>query len=173
MIILLDEIDKIDSVGVESTLINILDYSQNNKFKDLYMPEIPIDLSKIIFVLSANNLEHINKALLDRMHIINIDGYVINDKISISENFIIPKIIKRLAIDKNSIVIEKETIKYLINKIDEERGLRKIEKFLDQIYDRIMLLKNCREINFSFKLNKPIVFPFKITNKDIDILIKN
>ena len=173
MVILLDEIDKIDSTSVSSTLINILDYSQNNKFKDFYMPEIPIDLSKIIFMLSANNFEHIDKPLLDRMNIIMIDGYDKIEKAIIIEKFVIPKIEIRLSLVKNNIIFDIETIKYFLDKIDTEKGLRKIEKNMDQIYDRIMLLKNCNEIEFSFKLDRKIKFPFKLTNRDIDILTTN
>ena len=172
MIILLDEIDKIECKSVSSTLINILDYSQNNKFKDHYMPEIPIDLSKILFIISANDINNIDKALLDRMNIITIDGYNIEDKIIIVENYIIPKILSRLSITSKNIIFSNDLIKYLINKTDDTRGLRKIEKLLDQIYDRIMLLKNCNNINFSFKINKPIIFPYKIIQQDLDILLK-
>jgi ATP-dependent Lon protease len=136
------------------------------------MPEIPIDLSKILFIISANDINNIDKALLDRMNIINIDGYNLEEKIIIVENFIIPKILSRLLLNNKNIIFNRELIKYLIIKTDDTDGLRKIEKLLDQIYDRIMLLKNCSNINFSFDINKQIIFPYKITQIDLDILIK-
>ena len=172
MIVLLDEIDKIESKSVSSTLINILDYSQNNKFKDHYMPEIPIDLSKILFLISANNINNIDKALLDRMNIINIEGYTKDEKIIIVQNFIIPKILSRLSLSNKNIIFDTELLEYLIYNFDDTEGLRKIEKIMDQIYDRIILLKNCTNIDFTFKLNKSIVFPYKISIDDLQILIK-
>ena len=118
MVILLDEIDKIpDTVegnSISSVLLHILDKTQNYRFRDMYMPEINLDLSKILFICAANSLSDINHILRDRMSIIEINSYTINEKIDIVKNYLFPKIKKDLKINDKEIILKKKEIKYLI-----------------------------------------------------------
>lgn len=145
-IIFFDELDKIKDTPhgqeVSSTLLHILDYSQNKEFKDDYFPDIPIDLSNIMFVLSLNNIETIDRVLLDRLHLINFEDYTIDDKINISMDYIIPKIKKDLELC--GVVIEKDVVKYIINKSitsKNESGVRQLERNIQMIFERINTMK--------------------------------
>ena len=100
-VILLDELDKVsDKSDILSVLLHVLDRTQNNVFKDMYMPEINIDLSGIFFLVSLNDIELINPILRDRLSIIKIDGYDIKEKTKIGMQYILPKILKELNFKK-------------------------------------------------------------------------
>ena len=104
-VFLLDEVDKLkkDYKGdPASTLLDILDVSQNKRFVDNYIDE-EIDLSKILFILTANDISNIPPALLDRLEIIDLTGYTDNEKLLISENYIIPSALKKHGL-KNTII---------------------------------------------------------------------
>lgn len=180
-VILLDEIDKLsyssESKSITSTLIHILDKTQNNNFRDMYMPEITIDLSKIFFILALNDEELIDPILKDRLNIIRIDGYNEKEKINICYEYIIPKILTNLKFTNNDINISKSTIKYVIQKTNNtDNGVRQIENVLSKIIERINVLKHIKKSRKKIKLSyeiKELKFPFTLTDKHIDILMKN
>jgi len=177
-IIYLDELDKIQESEdggkqVISTLIHILDFTQNHDFRDMYMPEIPLNLSNIFFVLSFNDINKIDKILLDRLEIVHMEGYMLADKLLICKKHIIPKIISDMNFG-NDIHISDDVIAYIINKSkNKEAGVRQLERNINKIFERINLLKMLNkykqcDIQLSYHLNK-IVFPMKLT---IDIIDK-
>jgi len=176
--ILLDEIDKINfdnknNTNVISVLLHALDKTQNNKFKDNYIPEIPINLSNILFICTSNSTENINPILLNRMIVINLNGYSIDEKIQIATKFLIPKYLKELLFDENEIIFNKQQIEYLITKkIVNEMGMRNIERGLKELFGRLALLKYSNNIEYSFNV-KNIKFPLKITNGIIDTIMRN
>lgn len=169
-VILLDEIDKIKETNILSILYHVLDKSQNNSFKDMYIPEIPLDLSKIIFICSGNDVNDLDPILKDRLCIVNISGYDINDKIKISKNFIIPKLLMELKFDNNEIIYDDSLLKYIIDKTEFQPGMRSIERKLRELYERLALLKYSKNINYSF-LIKNIKFPLTLTTNIIDKLL--
>ncbi|WOX79264.1 endopeptidase La [Candidatus Shikimatogenerans bostrichidophilus] len=156
-VFVLDEIDKI-SLGYNgdpsSAMLEILDPEQNKNFYDNYL-EIGYDLSKILFIATANNINNINEALLDRMEIININGYEVEEKIKIAKKYIIPQLIKRNGI-KNNIKIKDNILNNLILNYTYEGGIRKLKECLDKIIRNIAktLVMNNKKI---YKINNSLI----------------
>lgn len=155
-VILIDEVDKIvkDYKGdPSSTLLDILDNNLNKSFTDNYIEE-PFDLSNVLFILTANDVNNINPVLRDRLEIIYIDNYTPYDKQNIAINYLIPKICRKYNIKK--INITKEEILELINSYICDPGIRELERLLDKII-RYMLINGVKkEPNFNEILGRPI-----------------
>lgn len=155
-VILIDEVDKIvkDYKGdPSSTLLDILDNNLNKSFTDNYIEE-PFDLSNVLFILTANDVNNINPVLKDRLEIIYIDNYTPYDKQNIAINYLIPKICRKYNIKK--INITKEEILELINSYICDPGIRELERLLDKII-RYMLINGIKkEPNFNEILGRPI-----------------
>lgn len=138
-IILIDEIDKMvkDVKGdPASALLDILDINQNYRFIDSYLDE-PFDLSKVFFILTANNEEMIPEALRDRLEIIRLSGYTEFQKIDIANNYLIPRLFEDHKI-KNEIKINNECLKIIINNYTKEAGVRDLERALNKIIRKII-----------------------------------
>ena len=146
-VILIDEVDKMatDFKGDPSSiLLDILDESQNNMFVDNYIEE-SFDLSKVMFILTANNIEDIPSALKDRLEIIEINSYTEYEKIDIAKKYLIPDILNKYGIKK--IDFDDETILYIINNYTKEAGVRELDRILKR------LIRNyCLENNKSKKI---------------------
>ena len=155
-VILIDEVDKIvkDYKGdPSSTLLDILDNNLNKSFTDNYIEE-PFDLTNVLFILTANDVNNINPVLKDRLEIIYIDNYTPYDKQNIAINYLIPKICHKYNIKK--INITKEEILELINSYICDPGIRELERLLDKII-RYMLINGIKkEPNFNEILGRPI-----------------
>ena len=139
-VFLLDEVDKLkkDYKGdPASTLLDILDVSQNKRFTDNYIDE-EIDLSKVLFILTANDITSIPVALLDRLEIISLDGYSDNEKIYICENYLIPNILKKHGLKSNVIKFETPAIKKIIDEYTNEAGIRELERLLNKIVRKVI-----------------------------------
>jgi ATP-dependent Lon protease len=174
-VVLLDEIDKIpdtqEGKSIYYVLLHMLDKLQNHRFRDMYMPEIDLDFSKMIFICAGNSVDNINPIVRDRMDIIEIKDYDIDEKTQIVMKYMLPKIISDLGFNKSDIILEENELKYLIkNKTINKTGMREIERKLSQLCERLSLLKYVKNINFSYNLEN-IVFPHKVTISDIDKLI--
>lgn len=149
-VFLLDEVDKLkkDYKGdPASTLLDILDVSQNKRFVDNYIDE-EIDLSKILFILTANDIFNIPPALLDRLEIIDLTGYTDNEKLLISENYIIPSALKKHGLKNTIIKFETEAIKKIINEYTNESGVRELERDINKIIRKVITehIKSSRKI---------------------------
>jgi len=173
-VVLLDEIDKIpDTVegrSISSVLLHVLDRTQNHRFRDMYISEYELDLSKIIFLCAANSIEDIDPILLDRMTVIQFPTYTIQTKMEIINDHILPRIKKELKFADDEVVLENTELEYLIkNKTEDQPGMRAIEKKIYELYERLALLKHSKDLNFSFKVN--IKFPCKIDKHIIDSLL--
>ena len=139
-VFLLDEVDKLkkDYKGdPASTLLDILDVSQNTKFIDNYIDE-EVDLSQVLFILTANDISSIPSALLDRLEIINLTGYSFNEKKYICENYLIPNILKMHNLSKSVIKFESDTIDKIINYYTNENGVRELERCINKIVRKII-----------------------------------
>jgi ATP-dependent Lon protease len=137
-VILLDEIDKIPNIdegkSISSVLLHVLDKTQNSRFRDMYIPEIHLDLSNILFICAANSITDIEPILRDRMNIIEINGYDLYEKINIVKKHLFPKIKNDLNIPNSEIIIDDKEIKYLIEKkIINSFGMREIERKLYEL----------------------------------------
>lgn len=134
-LILLDEVDKLGSDhrgDPSSALLEVLDGEQNSTFTDHYL-EIPFDLSKVMFITTANDKGSIPAPLLDRMEIIDIPGYTFNEKFNIAKKHLLPKQIKENGLKKSKISFSDKALKSVINGYTKEAGVRQLEKKISAI----------------------------------------
>ncbi len=134
-LMLFDEIDKISSNykgDPSDALLEILDSEQNKEFRDSYL-EVPMDLSKVMFIATANTLETIPRPLLDRMEVIEVSGYTYEEKFNIAKNHLIPKIFKELDIPADKVKIEDDSINSVIEWYTRESGVRGLERKLGSL----------------------------------------
>ena len=142
-VIMLDEIDKLGSSfqgDPASALLEVLDPEQNFSFIDHYL-DIPFDLSKVLFIATANYINDIPEPLLDRMEVIELSGYTIEEKISIANKWVIPKQLKKHGIEKKDFVLSVAVLKKLIADYAREPGVRMMEQFVAKLCRRAALEK--------------------------------
>jgi ATP-dependent Lon protease len=129
-VFILDEIDKINANfrgDPSSALLEVLDPEQNSSFKDNYL-EVDYDLSKVLFIATANSLETIQPALLDRMEIIDITGYTLEEKVQIAKKHLIPKQITEHGLTSKDLKFNQKAIEKVINDYTRESGVRSLER---------------------------------------------
>ncbi len=135
-VFILDEIDKLASSHFNgdpsSAMLEVLDPEQNTEFYDNYL-EVPYDLSKVLFIATANNLSDIPWALRDRMEIINVTGYTIEEKVEIAKRHLLPKQIKEHGISKKDIQLGKPELEKIIEGYTRESGVRGLEKKIAKV----------------------------------------
>lgn len=134
-LMLLDEIDKTSSDykgDTSSALLEVLDPEQNSKFTDHYV-ELPQDLSEVLFIATANDVQGIPRPLLDRMEVIEISGYTENEKEHIAKEHLIPKQMDANGIEEGRLVIQSSALKKIINNYTKEAGVRSLERSIGQI----------------------------------------
>lgn len=134
-LMLLDEIDKLSSDykgDTASALLEVLDGEQNCNFKDHYI-EVPVDLSEVMFVATANSLQTISKPLLDRMEIIEVSSYTANEKFHIAKKYLIPKQLEKHGIKKSQLTINSKALEKIIQNYTREAGVRSLERMIGQI----------------------------------------
>ncbi|GEQ68247.1 hypothetical protein JCM33374_g1914 [Metschnikowia sp. JCM 33374] len=140
-LLLIDEIDKLDmskSGGAASAFLEILDPEQNNAFVDNYI-DVKVDLSKVLFVCTANYLGNIPGPLRDRMEVIEVSGYTNNEKFEIVTKHLIPNAAKRANLDETKVSITSESVRKLIEKYCRESGLRNLKKLITRIFSKASL----------------------------------
>lgn len=141
-LILIDEIDKIGRAAYHgdpsAALLELLDPEQNNTFLDHYL-DIPVDMSKTLFVCTANTLDTIPGPLLDRMEVIEISGYVSEEKIAIAEQYLAPSAKKLAGLENVDVVLSHDAIEGLITKYCRESGVRNLKKHIEKIYRKSAL----------------------------------
>lgn len=148
-VVMLDEVDKIGASyrgDPASALLEALDPEQNAEFMDHYM-DLRIDLSKVLFICTANQLDTIPRPLLDRMDKIKLSGYITREKIEIARKHLWPRLLKRNNLTSQIIAITNPTIRYLIEGHAREAGVRTLEKLLNKIIRKsiVIILKEKKE----------------------------
>lgn len=154
-VIVLDEIDKMgrDWRGdPESALLEILDPEQNKSFRDHYM-EVDFDLSNVVFIATANSL-NLSNALKDRMEIIEIPGYSIEDKVQIAREHLIKRAAHDTGWDMDNIVISDDAIRHIIKNYTSEQGVRQLQRELTAILRRALLENNAEDVRTEFTASK-------------------
>ncbi len=129
-LMLLDEIDKVSSDykgDTQSALLEVLDSEQNYQFRDHYV-EIPMDLSNVLFIATANSVETISRPLLDRMEIIEVSGYTENEKFHIAKQYLISKQMKKNGLNDGQLGISDKALKKIIGRYTKEAGVRNLER---------------------------------------------
>lgn len=140
-LILIDEVDKIGrghQGDPSSALLELLDPEQNNSFLDHYM-DVPVDLSKVLFVCTANMTDTIPRPLLDRMELIELSGYVADEKMAIAERFLAPAAKDLSGLKDVDVALNKDAIEELINKYCRESGVRNLKKQIEKVYRKSAL----------------------------------
>jgi len=161
-IIFIDELDKISRTENGKEIIGILthlvDPTQNESFQDKYFSGIDLDLSKALFIFSYNDVELIDKVLLDRIHRIKFNHLTLEDKQTITEEYILPELYKKVGVEE-IIEINDDVIIYIIETYTNEAGVRKLKEILFEIIS---------EVNLQFlKGDNDIELPIKITKEDV------
>jgi ATP-dependent Lon protease len=168
---LFDEIDKLSGhkgKQVQHALLHITDFTQNKEFQDLYINEFSHDLSNLWFIFAMNESNDLDSALLDRMNILDIHPYSVNEKKIIVEDFVLPKTLKEIGMKSSDIIMKNEAIEYFVKSFDTP-SIRPLEKYLFSLLSDINLLKT-----FNGKCPFPIdtvpnfqSLPYEITVKTL------
>ncbi len=141
-VFILDEIDKVGTDGVNgdpsSALLEVLDPEQNSAFHDNYL-DCDFDLSKVMFIATANNISTIPAPLLDRMELIEVSGYLTEEKIEIAKRHLIPQELQKLGMEKSGVKFNKAAIEKLIEDYTRESGVRELDHVINKILRKITL----------------------------------
>ena len=140
-VIILDEIDKLGSDhrgDPSSAMLEVLDPEQNNTFHDNYL-DVDYDLSKVMFIATANNLSTIPPALLDRMELIEVSGYITEEKVEIARRHLVPKELEANGIKKEYVKFSKAALECIVENYTRESGVRELEKKINKVMRKIAL----------------------------------
>lgn len=173
-ILILDEIDKIAGNGIstararelQSSLLQVLDYTQNNEYRDDFICEFSHNISNLWFICTLNDDQYLEPALKDRLNIIEVKDYDKKDKKHIIQNYIFSKGLKDRNMTSNDCILTDEAIDYILETDKLEHGLRTFEKIIYNVLDKINLLKHT-DLHMSYS-DKSLVFPIKLTQSVIE-----
>ena len=181
-VIYFDELDKISDTPKGDEIVGILthltDTTQNSQFHDKYFSEIVFDLSKCLFIFSYNDESRVNRVLLDRMYRIRTSGYSAKQKICITQNYLVPKIIEQVKFSKDEVVITPDVIEYIVeNFTEKEEGVRNLKRCLEIIHTKLNLhrLMTPGAIVSMFPKEFKAIdvkFPFAVTRDNLEHLLK-
>jgi ATP-dependent Lon protease len=137
-------IDEVDKMGASfqgdpaSALLEVLDPEQNFAFRDHYL-DLPFDISRVFFIVTANTLDTIPSPLLDRMEIIELPGYIDTEKLEIARHFLVPKSLEKNGLKKSQVKYTKDSLLHIANSYAREAGVRNFEKNLDKIHRKLAM----------------------------------
>jgi ATP-dependent Lon protease len=175
MVLMFDELDKISATPkgeeVQNMLIHLTDPVQNEDFEDKYLAGVPLDLSKVMFVFSGNDINKIDRVLMDRMMHIQLQGYSPKDKLAIAENFLVPTALREVGLTEK-VAISKDVLEHMLREYaNEETGVRELKRCVEQIAQKINMLRifNAKELPFHIK---DFQLPFVVKKEHIDLFLK-
>ncbi|MGX8190081.1 S16 family serine protease [Rickettsia conorii] len=146
-VMILDEIDKISQergAALGGALLQLIDPSQNDSFTDDYF-DFGYDMSKVFFIATANSIDNISYPLLHRMEVIDISGYTDNEKVKITQDYIIPKLMKEVDSPDNKFQISEELTRYIIENYTRESGVRDVERKIRELLQKSLLAEARKE----------------------------
>ncbi|WP_300755918.1 endopeptidase La [uncultured Brachyspira sp.] len=164
-VLMLDEIDKLGTSfqgDPSSALLEVLDPEQNSSFRDHYL-DLPFDLSNVLFITTANTLDTIPRPLLDRMEVIRLSGYIMEEKLKIASKYIIPRQVKANGLDIKKIKFTNKAISSIIEGYAREAGVRNFERRIERI---------CRKIAADIVSNNKTSYDITIDDKDLEKYLK-
>ncbi|MFE4670536.1 endopeptidase La [Streptomyces sp. NPDC056716] len=138
-VVLLDEIDKVGSDyrgDPAAALLEVLDPAQNHTFRDHYL-EVELDLSDVVFLATANVLEAIPEALLDRMELVRLDGYTEDEKVVIARDHLLPRQLERAGLDRDEVTIDESALRKLAGEYTREAGVRNLERSVARLLRKV------------------------------------
>lgn len=162
-VVLLDEIDKVGSDfrgDPAAALLEVLDPAQNHTFRDHYL-EVELDLSDVVFLATANVLEAIPEALLDRMELVRLDGYTEDEKIVIARDHLLPRQLERAGLAKDEVVIDESALRKLAGEYTREAGVRTLERSVARLLRKVAAQHELGEREL----------PFTVTDEELRGLI--
>jgi ATP-dependent Lon protease len=175
-VIFFDELDKVSTTrhGEEiiNTLIHLTDHTQNHDFRDKYFTEVPLDLSKCIIIFSYNHGELVNPILKDRMVTVKATGYSTTDKVHICQKHMLPKILSEYGFKEGDVIFTDEIIRYIINITEQEEGVRKLKRSLEEVVSQLNVMRLLKQKVFQ-EDKEPVNFPISVNEKMARLLISN
>jgi len=175
MVMMFDELDKISATPkgeeVQNLLVHLTDSTQNTEFEDKYLSGVALDLSKILFSFSANDLSKIDRVLLDRMVVIQLEGYSKKEKLAIAENFLLPGALKEVALQEK-VAVTHDVLEYIMAEYaNEEKGVRELKRCLEAVAQKINMLRifNTKDLPFHIP---DFQLPFVLKKAHIDLFLK-
>ena len=174
-VLLFDEVDKVSTTPkgeeVQNMLIHLTDPASNEGFEDKYLSGVPIDLSKVMFVFSANDITKIDRVLLDRLMVIELKGYDLKQKVTIAENYLLPTALKEVNLAER-VAVSKEVLSYIIESYaNDETGVRELKRSIEQIVQKVNMLRmyNAKELPFHIP---GFALPFAVKKEHVDLFLK-
>jgi ATP-dependent Lon protease len=175
-ILFFDEYEKISQNNdIVSFLLHLTDFSQNSEYRDNYLNDITIDLSAMWFIYSMNELPQ-DKALQDRIFIIQVDGYSTDEKIRIILDFLFPRHLATQNLKKDDIVVSEDVARHIIARCSQEsdKGIRNIERAVKDIIHKIsFIVEHKTSISMSFIGKEGLSYPVQLTRERVDVLLKD
>ena len=175
MVLMFDELDKISATAkgeeIQNLLVHLTDPVQNADFEDKYLSGIPIDLSKVLFAFSANDLNKIDRVLMDRMVVIELAGYSAKEKMTIAETFLLPAALKEVNLNEK-VHISHDVIEHILtNYANEEKGVRELKRCVEGIVQKINMLRifNTKDLPFHIP---DFQLPFMVKKSHVDLFLK-
>jgi ATP-dependent Lon protease len=175
MILMFDELDKISGTPkgeeVQNMLIHLTDPVQNGDFEDKYLSGVPIDLSRSMFVFSGNDINKIDRVLLDRMIVVKLEGYSAKDKQAIAEQYLVPAALKEVNLVEK-VGLSSEVIQHIIREYaSEETGVRELKRSVEGIVQKINMLRMFNSKDLPFHI-KDFSLPFVVKKEHVDLFLK-
>ena len=174
-VLMFDEVDKISQTPkgeeIMNLLIHLTDPVQNSEFEDKYLAGIPIDLSKVMFVFSANDMTKIDRVLLDRMVVITLKGYDLKQKTVIAEQYLLPDALNEVNLVEK-VAISKEILTQVIEDYaHEEKGVRELKRSIEQMTQKINMLRMYNSPELPFYI-KDFTLPFVVKKEHVPLFLK-
>jgi len=171
LVLMFDELDKLSNTPkgeeIQNLLVHLTDPTQNSDFEDKYLSGIPLDLSQAMFVFSANDITKIDRVLLDRFLVVQLEGYESKEKMEIAEKFLLPTALKEVNLSER-VGISKEVLQHVLETYaKDEKGVRELKRSMEQIAQKLNMLRLFNNPELPFYI-KDFSLPFILKKEHVD-----